>query len=74
MRYLDAAQLPLAIGIFTIFPLVGYGVLMGAIAAGHARREAEDWRSRWTMLAASALPVLFAVYLACRRRSATTTR
>ena len=27
-RYLDAAQVPLAIGIFTIFPVVGYGVLL----------------------------------------------
>ena len=64
-RYLDAAQVPLAIGIFTVFPVVGYGVLM--VARSRARDDADDdadGRFEWTMLAASVLPVAFAVYLA----------
>ena len=63
-RFLDAAQVPLAIGIFTIFPIVGYGVLM--VAKSRERRSGEDAEQRfeWTMLAASVLPVAFAVYLA----------
>ena len=64
-RYLDAAQVPLAIAIFTVFPVVGYGVLM--IARSRARHDAgedADGRFEWTMLAASVLPAAFALYLA----------
>ena len=41
-RYLDAAQVPLAIAIFTVFPVVGYGVLM--VARSRARDDADDRR------------------------------
>ena len=63
-RYLDAAQVPLAIGIFTIFPIVGYGVLLIARSrrASDAGDEPESFE--WMMLAASVLPAAFAVYLA----------
>ena len=65
-RYLDAAQVPLAIAIFTVFPVVGYGVLM--VARSRTRSDAEDDgaddRFEWTMLAASVLPAAFALYLA----------
>ena len=65
-RYLDAAQVPLAIAIFTVFPVVGYGVLM--VARSRTRDDAEDdnaeGRFEWTMLAASVLPAAFALYLA----------
>lgn len=63
-RFLDAAQVPLALGIFTVFPLVGYGVLMVSRSRSGAVQESEDDRFEWTMLAASVLPVAFAVYLA----------
>src|SRR5688572_13262956 len=63
-RYLDAAQVPLAIAIFTVFPVVGYGVLM--VARSRDRDTSPDAESRfeWIMLAASVLPAAFAVYLA----------
>jgi hypothetical protein len=62
-RYLDAAQVPLAIAIFSVFPIVGYGVFMVARARGDGDEESDNW-FEWTLLAASVLPVLFAVYLA----------
>ncbi len=64
-RFLDAAQVPLAIAIFTVFPVVGYGVMM--VARSRARHDADDGadgRFEWTMLAASVLPAAFALYLA----------
>ena len=63
-RYLDAAQVPLAIGIFTVFPLIGYGVLMAARSRPQTHERAHGDQVEWTMLAASVLPMLFAVYLA----------
>lgn len=65
-RYLstDAAQVPLAIGIFTIFPIVGYGVLMASRARERGAGSGGDSKFEWTVLAASILPVAFAVYLA----------
>ncbi len=63
-RYLDAAQVPLAIGIFTIFPLIGYGVLMVARSRPSTDANTHGDQVEWTMLAASMLPVLFALYLA----------
>ena len=64
MRYLDAAQVPLAIGIFTIFPMVGYGVLL--VARSRRASDAGDDHASfgWTLLAAAVLPAAFAVYLA----------
>ena len=63
-RYLDAAQVPLAIGIFTIFPVVGYGVLLIARSRRAADAGEEPASFEWMMLAASVLPAAFAVYLA----------
>lgn len=63
-RYLDVAQLPLAIGIFTIFPLIGYGVLMIARSRRATNQKTHGGQVEWIMLAASMLPVAFAVYLA----------
>ena len=64
-KYLDAAQVPLAIGIFTVFPVVGYGVLLVARSrpAGDEGDDADD-RFEWTLLAAAVLPAAFALYLA----------
>src|SRR5688500_10076505 len=63
-RYLDAAQVPLAIGIFTIFPVVGYGVLLIARSRRASDGGEEPESFEWTMLAAAVLPAAFAVYLA----------
>ena len=63
-RYLDAAQVPLAIGIFTIFPVVGYGVLLVSRSRRASNERDEPESFEWTMLAASVLPAAFAVYLA----------
>ena len=63
-RYLDAAQVPLAIGIFTIFPLIGYGVLMVARSRPATSEKTHGDQVEWTMLLASMLPVAFALYLA----------
>ncbi|HUQ87246.1 MAG TPA: DUF2339 domain-containing protein, partial [Vicinamibacterales bacterium] len=63
-KYLDAAQVPLAIGIFTIFPLIGYGVLMVARSRPGSNDKTHGAHVEWTMLAASMLPVVFALYLA----------
>ncbi|HEX6162130.1 MAG TPA: DUF2339 domain-containing protein [Vicinamibacterales bacterium] len=63
-RYLDAAQVPLAIGIFTIFPLIGYGVLMAARSRPSTNEKTHGEQVEWTMLVASMLPVAFALYLA----------
>lgn len=67
-RYLDAAQVPLAIAIFSVFPLVGYGVLMVARSRRAAGDDGSDDPFEWTMLAASVLPVAFALYLALGRQ------
>jgi uncharacterized membrane protein len=63
-RYLDSAQVPLAIGIFTIFPLVGYAMLMAARSRPNSSEQAHGDQAEWTMLAASIVPVGFALYLA----------
>ena len=63
-RYLDAAQVPLAIGIFTIFPVVGYGVLLIARSRRASSAGDEPESFEWMALAASVLPAAFAVYLA----------
>ena len=68
-KFLDAGQLPLAIGIFTMFALVGYGVLAALDASRHERRRRERRTFEWTDAGAAAvLPVLFAVYLAALPR------
>jgi uncharacterized membrane protein len=63
-KYLDVAQLPLAIGIFTIFPLVGYGMLMIARSRPGVHEDANGEHAEWTMLLAAVMPMLFAIYLA----------
>ena len=63
-RYLDAAQLPLAIGIFTVFPVVGYGMLAVSRSRPATSAHAGGRTFEWTMLASSVLPVLFALYVA----------
>ena len=63
-RYLDASQVPLAIGIFTVFPLIGYGVLMAARSRPSSSEQAQGDQAEWAILVASTVPMFFAVYLA----------
>jgi uncharacterized membrane protein len=59
-RFLDQSPLPLAMGIFLLFPVVQVGALL---VAGRARATASPLFAR-TGVAAAVVPLLFAVYLA----------
>lgn len=63
-KFLDSSQVPLAIAIFTVFPLVGYGMLLAARSRAGTREHSEAPTFGWTTLAASVLPIFFALYLA----------
>jgi uncharacterized membrane protein len=60
-KFLDATQMPLAAGIFLVFPAVSLGLLalVRRRASPRADRPLQD-----TALLGTALPLLFAVYLA----------
>ena len=74
-RYLDAAQVPLAIGIFTIFPLIGYGVLMVARSRpGHEREDARRSRSSGRCWRRRCCRWCSRCIWRCSRDSASTTR
>jgi uncharacterized membrane protein len=63
MKFLTAGKLPLAVGIFLIFPILAFGVL----ALGKRDREGETgWKSLYGQSAnlSAVLPLLFALYLA----------
>ncbi|HEV8392935.1 MAG TPA: DUF2339 domain-containing protein [Vicinamibacterales bacterium] len=62
-KFLSAADIPLALAVFVLFPVVGFGMF----AAARMRDRLDDDEHgtfELTALASSALPVLFAVYLA----------
>lgn len=61
LKFLDAAQMPLAAGIFLVFPAVSLGllVLVRRRSSPRADRPLQD-----TALLGAGLPLLFAVYLA----------
>ena len=62
-KFLSAADIPLALAVFIVFPLVGFGMFT---AARMRSGVDDDERSTFelTALASSALPVFFAMYLA----------
>ncbi len=64
LRFLDAAQVPLAVGIFLIFPLTAFA--LRALAAGRSADEPEETRLTFERTAAvgAVAPLLFAVLLA----------
>jgi uncharacterized membrane protein len=64
-KFLHRSPLPLALGIFLIFPIVTFAGLLLARPKkpGSAETDA-DWSFERTALAAAVLPLLFAVYLA----------
>ena len=62
-RFLSAADIPLALAVFILFPVVGFGMF----AAARLRDGLDDDEHatfELTALASSAMPVLFALYLA----------
>ena len=61
-RFLDRSQLPLALGIFLVFPLVGFA---GAWLSQRAGATAAPSRQfRWAAAVGALPPALFALYLA----------
>jgi len=65
LKFLDAASLPLGMGIFAVFPLaalVGFAIARGRILATEAGAGA-DSAFEYSALSAAAMPLLFAVYL-----------
>lgn len=66
-KFLATSSLPLALGIFIVFPLVGYAGYLLARSRPETRDNADDAEFEWTAFAASAAPLLFAVYLASVR-------
>jgi len=65
IKFLATSSLPLALGIFVVFPLVGYAAYL--LAQSRSESHADDDTFEWTAMAASAAPLLFAVYLATAR-------
>jgi hypothetical protein len=64
-KFLSQSELSLALGIFLIFPVVTFAALLVARRpAGTAARSDEDLTFERTAMAAAALPILFAAYLA----------
>ena len=62
-KFLSAADIPLALAVFILFPVVGFGMF----AATRLRDRVDDDEHatfELTALASSAMPVLFALYLA----------
>jgi len=64
LRFLDAASLPLGMGIFAVFPLAalaGFAIARGRLDS--TKSESHDLAFEYTALSAAAMPLLFAVYL-----------
>ena len=64
LRFLDAASLPLGMGIFAVFPLAalaGFAVARGRLDS--TKSGSHDVAFEYTALSAAAMPLLFAVYL-----------
>lgn len=67
LKFLASSPLPLALGVFIVFPLVGYAAFMAAQSRPETRKHADHAAFEWTALVASAAPLLFAMYLAVAR-------
>jgi hypothetical protein len=61
-RFLDASQLPLAVGVFLVFPVVGFAGL--ALSQRGHRARAAGRVERVTAAAGAVPPALFALYVA----------
>jgi hypothetical protein len=62
-RFLSASDIPLALAVFIVFPVVGFG-LFAAARMRHAAEDGDRPAFELTALASSAMPVFFAMYLA----------
>jgi uncharacterized membrane protein len=63
-KYLASSSLPLALGIFIVFPVVGYVGYLLAQSRPDTRDSAAGETFEWTALVSAAAPLLFALYLA----------
>lgn len=64
LRFLDAASLPLGMGIFAVFPLAALVAFAMARGRGLAKESSgADSVFEYTALSAAAMPLVFAVYL-----------
>ena len=63
-KFLSAADIPLALAVFIVFPMVGFGMFVAARMGGRVEDRDEHVTFELTALASAALPVLFALYLA----------
>ena len=67
-KFLDAAKLPLALGIFLVFPLLAFAV--STLGRGAARENEQNEKANgrnpfaWAAVVGAALPLVFGVYLA----------
>jgi hypothetical protein len=64
MKFLAAADIPLALAIFIVFPVVGFGMFVAARMRSGLDDADEHGTFELTTLASAALPALFAVFLA----------
>jgi hypothetical protein len=64
LKFLDASSVPLAMGIFLLFPLAAFAGLVVFGRAGAGGDDEQGPSMERTALVASVLPLLFAVYIA----------
>jgi hypothetical protein len=65
-KFLDAAKLPLALGIFLVFPLLGFAASALSRRSAADQTAVEDDRNpfAWAAVVGAALPLVFGAYLA----------
>ncbi len=64
-KFLDASKLPLALGIFLVFPLLAFAVSTLGRGYGKEKTAADDRNPfAWAAVVGAALPLVFGVYLA----------
>ena len=64
LKFLDTTSVPLAMGVFLLFPLAAVAGLMFASGARGAAADKNDRSFEQTALVSAAMPLLFALYLA----------
>jgi uncharacterized membrane protein len=64
IKYLSESPLPLALGVFIVFAVVGFGGFLLARSRPGTQDHTDDPAFRWTAMVSAALPLLFAAYVA----------
>ena len=64
LKFLDTTSVPLAMGVFLLFPLAAVASLMFASGARGAAADKNDRSFEQTAFVSAAMPLLFAIYLA----------